>query len=96
MPKTHPKTESGGLADWVKSTQKPTRRCRICLDPRKAELVRELIAAMRRAKVRVSYDKIAAKIQKDLGGPPTAVNSVRGHLFTHEPAWRELLDSLGK
>lgn len=93
MPKSPPKpTES--LAEWIKATNAPRRRCRVCKEPGKAELVRELIAAMRRASVRVSYGEVGRKLTKDLGGASLSANTIRNHLMDHEPSWPALLKAL--
>lgn len=81
---------------WVLAASTPPTRCRICRESGKAERCRALIAVMAKAKRRVSFDKIAAKLVEDCGGPALALNSVRLHLQKHEPAWAELVRGLGK
>lgn len=90
---TKPKTED--LTAWASEASKAPRRCRICSEPGKAERVRELIAAMRAARVKVSADKIGAKLTKDCGGESLCRNTVRLHLAGHEPEWAALLKALG-
>ncbi len=94
MPRPKP-TTTEDLTGWASEASKAPRRCRICKEPGKAERLRVLIAAMRAARVKVSADKIGAKLIADCGGEPLCRNTVRLHLAGHEPEWAALVKALG-